>query len=340
MQKPENRKIKLIALYKLLQKESDSEHMLSTRMICERMADMEIPVNRRTLAGEIDALIELGCAIRKTRTGHSNGYYYDSVPFTAAELKTLIDAVEAATFIPQKRSADLKERLAQEAGSRKAEVIRGHMICFNKQKHSNEEIFQSVEIIEKALERKKKISFFYFDLDEKGCRILRKEGKRYVTDPVALVYNSDNYYLLSWTGGHSSRTTYRVDRMEEVCEEPGRIAQKALINDSDLGEYMKRVFRMYNGKPTQCTLEFERGMLGQIYDKFGEQIAVRTKGADLFQVRVRVEESPPFFGWIFQYGGAIRIVQPEALRQSYLKMCESALKQIQGQEKDGNQSHV
>ncbi len=49
-------KIKLMKLYELLQKETDSEHAISRTVLCQRLIDMGISSNVRTLTTDIDVL--------------------------------------------------------------------------------------------------------------------------------------------------------------------------------------------------------------------------------------------------------------------------------------------
>lgn len=53
----------------------------------------------------------------------------------------------------------------------------------------------NVDSIERAINENKKISFLYFDYDDKHKKVYRKEGKRYVVSPTYMVWNKDNYYI-------------------------------------------------------------------------------------------------------------------------------------------------
>ena len=56
-------KIKLIKLYELLRRETDSEHPISRRVLCQRLIDMGISSNVRTLSKDIEVLQENGFEI-------------------------------------------------------------------------------------------------------------------------------------------------------------------------------------------------------------------------------------------------------------------------------------
>jgi len=88
--------------------------------------------------------------------------------FSVPELKILIDVVQAAIFITEKKSTELINKVANLGDSHRAERLKGNMVCFNTRKHSNEAKYYNVGFLEEALLQKKKASFYYFDLNENG----------------------------------------------------------------------------------------------------------------------------------------------------------------------------
>ena len=44
-----------------------------------------------------------------------------------------------------------------------------------------------------AIENNKKVSFEYFDFNSKHERVYRRNGKRYFVNPLATIYDDDNY---------------------------------------------------------------------------------------------------------------------------------------------------
>lgn len=194
--------------------------------------------------------------------------------FSLPELKILIDAVQAASFITESKTENLIQKIAALGNAHRAELLQGGMVCFNSRKHSNEQIYYSVETLEGALRRHQKVSFCYFDLDEKHQKVYRREKQRYVVDPVALVYNEDNYYLMCFSAKHNDIVNYRVDRMEHVQLEDVPADERAVIHAVDVADYTEQAFKMYNGKIESITLSFSRDLIGVIYDKFGEDTEI------------------------------------------------------------------
>ena len=312
-----NQKIKLLRIMEFLRAESTEGKPVSTSQIISYLNSIHISCERRTLYKDMDMLIESGANIVKTELGRENAYYMNEVSFSLAEVKTLIDAVQAANFIPADKTANLVEKLLSYAGVRRSEIVRDNIIFYNNHKHSNQDIYENIEQIELAIRQKKQVSFYYFDLDEKRNRVYRKEKKRYITDPVALVFSEDNYYLVAYSQKYQNAVNYRVDRMDTVEVEEEPICEEALIKKRKTETYTEQVFKMYNGETELVTMEFAPSKLGVIYDKFGENIEIRHADKGWLKLKVAVQISPTFWGWIYQLGDQIKIVSPEGIKPPF-----------------------
>ena len=312
-----NQKIKLLRIMEFLRAESTEGKPVSTSQIISYLNSIHISCERRTLYKDMDMLIESGANIVKTELGRENAYYMNEVSFSLAEVKTLIDAVQAANFVPADKTADLVEKLLSYAGVRRSEIVRDNIIFYNNHKHSNQDIYENIEQIELAIRQKKQVSFYYFDLDEKRNRVYRKEKKRYITNPVALVFSEDNYYLVAYSQKYQNAVNYRVDRMDTVEVEEEPICEEALIKKRKTETYTEQVFKMYNGEAELVTMEFAPDKLGVIYDKFGENIEVRHADKGWLKIKVTVQISPTFWGWIYQLGDQIKIVSPKGVKPPF-----------------------
>ena len=312
-----NQKIKLLRIMEFLRAESTEGKPVSTSHIISYLNSIHISCERRTLYKDMDMLIESGANIVKTELGRENAYYMNEVSFSLAEVKTLIDAVQAANFIPADKTSNLVEKLLSYAGVRRSEIVRDNIIFYNNHKHSNQDIYENIEQIEFAIRQKKQVSFYYFDLDEKRNCVYRKEKKRYITDPVALVFSEDNYYLVAYSQKYQNAVNYRVDRMDTVEVEEEPICEEALIKKRKTETYTEQVFKMYNGETELVTMEFAPDKLGVIYDKFGESIEVRHADKGWLKIKVVVQISPTFWGWIYQLEDKIKIVSPEGIKPPF-----------------------
>lgn len=112
-------------------------------------------------------------------------------------------------------------------------------------------------------------------------------------------------------------TNYRVDRMDEVEIEDEPVSEKAIIPDDDIVAYTEQVFKMYNGPTTDITIEFNDNLIGVIQDKFGEDTKIARTSKERCVASIKVQVSPGFWGWLFQFVGEMSIVSPEQIKDDY-----------------------
>ena len=306
-------KIKLLKLYEMLRQHTDEDRPLSTNQLCAMLEAEGITCDRRTLAEDIDILNANGFEVLRRRTRYAMLFYIVDRRFDLAEVKILIDAIQAASFITKEKTIELTDKVASLAGSHKAAVLKENLVTFNTRKHTNEAVFYTVDTLQRALQQKQKASFQYFDLDENGNRVLRKKSERYVVNPVGLVYHEDNYYFVTYHETHEATVNYRVDRMTNVQIEDESVVERAITLSCELGSYTERVFKMFNGPQATVELHFDRKLIDAVYDKFGEGIEITACKRGLCKATVEVLVSPVFFGWCFQFGKSMKILSPDSV---------------------------
>lgn len=309
-------KIKLLKLLELLRQETDEQHPLPTNTLCAKLGAMGITCDRRTLAKDIALLNDQGYEVMWNWVGKEKGYYIEDRSFSAPELKILIDAVQAASFVTEKKTAELIDKIAALGGSHKADILKCNMVCFNTRKHSNESIYYNVGFLEDAIQQQKKVIFYYYDLNENGEKVYRREHHHYVVEPIALVFNDDNYYLMVYSAKHDSTANYRVDRMDHVEIVDEAISEKALTLREGIDSYTEQAFKMYGGQQVDVVLEFDDKLIGAVYDKFGEDTKMIRSG-DKCVATVKVQISPVFWGWLFQFAGQMKILSPDTVIADY-----------------------
>lgn len=301
------KRLRIFQLVDILRRETDAENPISTSQLCAKLDNCD----RKTIYRDIDMLIEAGFEIYSRMESKDKVYYMMDRQFNAAELKVLMDAVQAAAFIPETQTKTLIEKIACLAGERKSELLQKGVVGFNTKKHSNEEIFLNIDAIERALREGSQVAFYYFDLDEHVQRQYRHDKKRYAVEPIALIYNSDNYYLRSYSPENNEMRNYRVDRMEQVEVLEDSISESARVSDKELAEYTETVFSMYSGTPENVVLQFDNSLLGVVYDQFGEDTTIARKNKTTCMAFVKVQISGPFWGWLMQFPDKMGIVSPD-----------------------------
>ena len=134
---------------------------------------------------------------------------------------------------------------------------------------------------------------------------------------MALIFSEDNYYLMCFSSKYDSVINYRIDRMDEVEIEDEPVSEKAIIPDEDITEYSRQVFKMYSEPTNDVTIEFNDSLIGVIQDKFGEEAKIIRTSPSKCVASIKVQISPVFWGWIFQFVGEMSIVSPEQIKDDY-----------------------
>lgn len=116
-------KNKLLLLTEILKQESDAEHPITTNALIDKLSCRGISCDRRTLARDISQLQDMGYSLKCVKVGHSNAFYLEHNDFSLAELKILIDAVQASSVIPDDITNALIEKIANLGGTHCAELL-------------------------------------------------------------------------------------------------------------------------------------------------------------------------------------------------------------------------
>ena len=95
--------------------------------------------------------------------------------------------------------------------------------------------------------------------------------------------------------------------------------------DFDVSAYSNKVFQMFSGEETTVELECDTSLMKYVIDRFGLDVDTEELSDDKFLAKVPVDLSPTFYGWVFQFGGGIRIIGPEEAVNEYKEMVDKAI---------------
>lgn len=304
-------KIKLLKILEILQRDSDEEHPLSTYDICNKLEEIGIECDRKVLAKDIQLLIDNDYDIvQNKQKGLTTTYFIGDRSFNIPELRILMDATQAASFITSKKTAELLDKIANLGGSHRARLLKRNT-WFNTTKHTNEEILYSINEIETAITTGKQISFRYFDYNAAGQREYRKDGERYTVNPLKTIYTADNYYLVCYSDKHKTNLAhYRIDRMENVDVENTNITPTAIGTNFDASKHYNQVFGMFSGETKEVTFLVHKEILGAVRDKFGETVKFTPKDENRYYFTATVQLSPQFIGWCCMFGELLKVIEP------------------------------
>ena len=324
-------KIKLLKLLEILRQDSDEDHYIGTTELIDKLADMGIVCDRRTLYKDIEVLNNFGYeVICEKSPGKPNCYCVADRSFDVPELRILMDAVQASSFITPSKTEILLDKIADLGGSHRAELLQSNIVRFNTTKSTNENIFYAISEINAAIENNKKVSFEYFDFNEKHERVYRKERKRYFVNPMATIFDDDNYYLIAYYAKHPGVVHYRIDRMDmvEMVENQNRDIYNG--EPIDLKHHKKTIFGMFQGEEQEVDFMANKSLLDVIFDVFGDSARLEPVGENSVRFKASVQISPTFYGWCLSFGDKLQVVGPNEVVEKIKEYVINLVKIYQG----------
>ena len=89
---------------------------------------------------------------------------------------------------------------------------------------------------------------------------------------------------------------------------------KEAFRQFDMPKYTKSLFGMFSGEQKDVVLQFDKMLIGPVFDKFGETTPLMLVDETTCTATVQVQVSPTFFGWLAQFGGKMKVLSPESLK--------------------------
>lgn len=320
-------KLKLMYLAKLLLENTDEEHMMTVQDMISRLSALGISAERKSVYDDLEYLKLFGFDICSQKSRSMN-YFIGSREFELPELKLLVDSVQASKFITHKKSMELIAKIEKLTSRENAKKLHRQVFVTNRAKTLNEQIYYNVDKIHDAIAANKQITFKYFDIDVSKKKVYRKDGGIYSESPVALTWDDENYYLITYKEKYGRHVHYRVDRMEniKITDEERVLSDKPF----DLSAYSKSVFHMFNGEETEVTVQFANSLVGVVYDRFGMEIPIVRSDDKHFVCRIRVAVSPQFLSWIMSFGDGAKVIAPQNVIEEIQKLAAIVMGMYEG----------
>ncbi len=332
MARSERQKLKLLYIMQFLIEKTDEDHVVTTNEIIAHLRANDIAAERKSIYTDIELLQEFGMDIIRQK-GRTGGYYLAARQFELAELKLLVDAVQASKFITLKKSRQLIGKLETLCSKAQARQLHRQVVVADRNKAVNESIYYNVDLIYKAIGENVRIQFQYFSWSVDKEIKLRHDGAFYEVSPWLLLWDDENYYLIAYDGRSSEIRHYRVDKMVRIGLLGAEREGKELLLQFDAASYSKKTFGMFAGEEETVTLCCDEGMTGVMIDRFGKDVAMRRIEGTQIRARVEVAVSRQFFGWLTGLGADVRIESPEHVAKAYEDYLQEILSRYQTAEK-------
>ena len=327
MAKTHGQRLKILYILDFLKRESDEEHPVTARDICEFLDSQGISAERKSVYADISALIDYGADI--VRSASPRGWFLASREFEEPEIYLLADAVRTAGFISAAKTRELVKKLDSFVSRYQAQKRENRVYFSSCAKSVNEEIFYSIDKISRAIADKKKIRFEYVNRVLSPDRSIEKQKKEMLISPYALTWQDDHYYVIGNYEKYDNLLHLRLDRMYkvEITDMPQRhFSEVSEYTDYfDTPDYTAKLFGMHGGEIYDIELKCSKKIIEQVADRFGEDIFIKKVTDEDFCFTVRAALSDALVSWVISYGDRVKVLEPQILRDMVISRTEKVL---------------
>jgi predicted DNA-binding transcriptional regulator YafY len=306
----------------------------------------------------MDLLIELGFPINYETTIRSNITSTDKDEaecsvisdlwidhnFTDSELRLLIDGILFSNHLPQNQRSELIKKLSGLSSKYFSPHVK-HVYTPVTGLPQNKQIFYTIETLDEAITKKRKVRFIYMDYgtDKKLHPRCREDGsvRVYTVNPYQMAAKTGKYYLICNYEKYNDVSNYRIDRISdiEILDEP--IKPFSELKDSqgmplDLAKYMAQHIYMYTGEIITVKFSVAKTMISDVIDMFGKDVEFLQEDPKRVVVRARVSKLA-MFQFAKNFEPDVIVLEPKNLAS---QICENAQKTLDAYSKVGQADAV
>lgn len=321
-----NNRERLLEVRRFFERHTDDNHPKTLEDLLEYLSTIgdTSKLAKKSVKDDIQALTDSGFEVQDEleKNGLAKKYWHSARLFEIHELRMMVDAIVAAKFISEDVTESIVEKLQKLTSIPEAETLQS-IIKTPKKKHG--QIPYHIDRIQRAIQEQKAISFQYTDVVgfdvTKRTFPLRRDGERYVVNPIDLHWNHEQYYLIGIDESIGEIRNYRVDRIvnSQIVEDDSPRMKHHLPDD-----YFQKSFNMYNGLDEEIVLAVDERVLPVIFDKLGEDVSI-TQDRNRFLIRFDAAVSDGFVYWLLSLGTQVEVLEPITLRDHMRETIESMI---------------
>ena len=311
--KSSNQKLKIMYLMKILLDRTDETHSITMPEIIDALEAYGISAERKSLYNDIENLRVYGLDVIGVQEDRTYSYHIGNRQFELAELKLLVDSVQSAKFITEKKSNELIKKIESLASKYEASQLHRQVFVAGRVKTMNESIYYNVDSIHAAIAGNSRITFKYFKWNVDKNMELRHDGALYEVSPWLLSWNDGYNYLIAYDSVKGIIKHFRVDKMLYIKSNGRKREGEKVFNSLDMAAYTGKMFGMYGGEDERVRLECDNALAGVMIDRFGKDISLIRLDDKKFAVNVEVAVSRQFLAWIIGLGEGVKIVGPQRI---------------------------
>ena len=268
----ETKKLALLRILEILQRDTDSEHLLTHTEITEiLLKEYGIEIERKAVGRNISLLLEADYDIVTTK----RGVYLNERKYEPSEIRLLVDGILSSHHISVRHSKDLIEKLSTEENKYFKKNIK-HIHAVNDfNKSENSEVFYSIDTVHEAIELGKMVEYDYnkYGSDKK----LHKSSFQRIS-PYQLILHNQRYYLMGYSSYWRHMVYHRLDRITNMIVSEKKAVSIRKVEGFENGINYRNLTTampyMFSDTPEMIEMLAVDWIIDQVIDWFGKDIKI------------------------------------------------------------------
>ncbi len=320
-------------ILEVLKKHSNKDYPLGRAKIVELISkDYGVYVAPHTINKMMNLLASIECLeiVGKELVGKAkDGYYLLNPKFSQSEAAFIIHAIYSSKSLKPEMANALVHKINDDI-SEFDKLSIDNLVGGEKTDTNIINIFDTIKAINKGINQKRQISFYYCTYDFDGKLISRLGNIRVTVNPYYMINNRGAYYLISSEPNGDDIKTYRVDFMDGVQIENSSICPIEILKayqdrKFSLREYSKDHVYFADGKVVDAKIVIHKSRtIGAVKDWFGSSAKIFSNGNQIV-ANIHNDEEALFF-WCMQYCKEVTAIEPKSL----VEKIKSAVHELDG----------
>lgn len=308
-------KIKFLKILEIMRK-TDENHPLTIDEIRKELKKYGIDAERKSISRDLKVLEDSGYQILLCEN-HNDGWYMIEHIFQDFELKLIADAIASTKILTIEDTRSLIKRIKSFATLEAESFIDNTVVVDPRIKEKERRLSIYFDLVMRAIVANKKITFQYVDRMSSE-KTLRNNGEVIQASPYYLISMYGKYYVACCTDDSTSVHNYRLDMMVNIQMTNLDVRPKIQVDElKEIGhtmtdsDYLRISAHSWTGLKENVTLEGINWCRLNVFDKFGNDIMIHSKGEDKFVAHVNVAVNEGFFQWLASYGTNLKLLSPQ-----------------------------
>ena len=242
--------------------------------------------------------------------------------FGLNEARMVFDSISISQFLSQSQKNSLISQLEGFLSHSEVQQLK-QRVRVRPCLMQNEMLPQTLQVIYRAIDKRKCLCFDYTKFDLKGRQQIRKTYRH--IRPIQVVWEQEHYYLVAINPEHAEndqQRNYRIDRMRNVAFDTGEWKQVNTLGFS-YGQ-----FDMFSSKEKR-TVKFRvhQDLLDMVFETFGTHIICHPddERQEWIVFSAEVELSGGFDRWVLRQTDKIEVLAPPSVRNRINQLLQNII---------------